>query len=602
MEQILIFDGQPVPLLRKLLRQLAGQLEDGLLLITPEPLAPGLFEELRRTLCLYAEADGFYLKQTQLSLRCIQVSRPQQVQELELQAKWLLACPHDLTQEETETGEPETVLHFSDPILALLEQFERRGLTLNEAEFEASLEQGADLPWLNEQALTGFLQSVLSPWLEQVDPEEPAVLARFRCLMDMAPWRSVHLPQQLRALLDQAIEKNFQDPRDPGAQMVLSLFRRRSVFQESELPVIAASYQDSNYLSLMPRVENWQISILVITYNRLKTLRRNVEAIQAQTYQDWNLILLDHGSTDGTSDYCQQLVDEDARIQLIKKPQNMGIQALSGYFKDFLDHTIQTELLVLCPDDDWLDPDHLLKLVSFFKLKPWLALVYGAYQLVDLQGVAHHQFGPLYPEACVVNPMIELQRLLYAGICPQALLLRWEVYRTFAHLDPTTPEGSPYGSHDFLAGIWLQSNYEVGHVPLPLTFITSDTSTANAQADLSPIWLAVLTILIDRYDKLYGIENYPKNLLASYYQLGLNQALHHLTRLLANEGHVDLPALRQNTDRLQAYAELWNQKILAANDQAGLFQHHNAYQPLPAPPGPVSTITWLQTALKAPLA
>jgi len=94
------------------------------------------------------------------------------------------------------------------------------------------------------------------------------------------------------------------------------------------------------------------VSIILPTFNRLKYLRPAVESVFSQTFQDWELILADDGSDDGTRAYLRTL-SESSRIKLILLPhtgnpgrvRNAALREAKGDYIAFLDS-----------DDLWLPP------------------------------------------------------------------------------------------------------------------------------------------------------------------------------------------------------------------------------------------------------
>jgi glycosyltransferase involved in cell wall biosynthesis len=110
----------------------------------------------------------------------------------------------------------------------------------------------------------------------------------------------------------------------------------------------------------MPRV-----SIILPTFNRAKVLSRSVMSILDQTYQDFELLIIDDGSTDETADAIQQFSDE--RIRYFKSDRNrgrgsarnIGLQMAAGEFIAFQDSDdeslptrIEREVAVLDASDD----------------------------------------------------------------------------------------------------------------------------------------------------------------------------------------------------------------------------------------------------------
>lgn len=85
------------------------------------------------------------------------------------------------------------------------------------------------------------------------------------------------------------------------------------------------------------------ISIVTPTYNRAQLLIKTIESIQNQTTKDWELIIVDDGSTDNTTEVVQQYLS-DSRIRYFKKSnsgatdtRNVGATYANGEYISFLD-------------------------------------------------------------------------------------------------------------------------------------------------------------------------------------------------------------------------------------------------------------------------
>lgn len=101
------------------------------------------------------------------------------------------------------------------------------------------------------------------------------------------------------------------------------------------------------------------ISIIVPVYNAQKYIKRCVESIVNQSYQKWELILIDDGSKDDSSLICDELKQTDSRIHVIRTvnqgasaARNRGLDEAAGDFITFVDA------------DDWVEPNHLEILVN----------------------------------------------------------------------------------------------------------------------------------------------------------------------------------------------------------------------------------------------
>lgn len=104
------------------------------------------------------------------------------------------------------------------------------------------------------------------------------------------------------------------------------------------------------------------ISVIVPVFNAEAYLRQCIESVLAQTFTDWQLIIVDDGSTDGSASIYSRFLSVDKRISLISKPngglssaRNAGIDAAEGSFLFFLDaddelypHTLSTLYSIAC--------------------------------------------------------------------------------------------------------------------------------------------------------------------------------------------------------------------------------------------------------------
>lgn len=86
------------------------------------------------------------------------------------------------------------------------------------------------------------------------------------------------------------------------------------------------------------------ISVVMPAYNRAHVIVAAVESVQRQTLTDWELIVVDDGSTDDTAAVVQGLADDDARIRVVSQPKsgvsvarNTGIATSSGDIVAFID-------------------------------------------------------------------------------------------------------------------------------------------------------------------------------------------------------------------------------------------------------------------------
>jgi glycosyltransferase involved in cell wall biosynthesis len=95
-----------------------------------------------------------------------------------------------------------------------------------------------------------------------------------------------------------------------------------------------------------------EISAIVPVYNCSQYLERSIRSILAQTFTDFELILVDDGSADGSGELCDRLAAEDSRIKVVHK-ENGGAGSARNAGMD-----IALAPFWVFPDsDDWMEPD-----------------------------------------------------------------------------------------------------------------------------------------------------------------------------------------------------------------------------------------------------
>ena len=106
-------------------------------------------------------------------------------------------------------------------------------------------------------------------------------------------------------------------------------------------------------------MKNVKISILVPVYNVERYLARCIDSVLSQSFQEWELILVDDGSTDNCPRICDEYANKDKRIKVIHK-LNGGLP--SARQVGFINAV--GEYLIFLDSDDWLLPNSLCVLIN----------------------------------------------------------------------------------------------------------------------------------------------------------------------------------------------------------------------------------------------
>lgn len=97
------------------------------------------------------------------------------------------------------------------------------------------------------------------------------------------------------------------------------------------------------------------ISVYLPTYNRLELLKRAVQSVQNQTYKNFEIIIVDDNSSDGTQDFLVGLAKVDSRIRYFFKDKNSG----ACVSRNIAINLAQGELITGLDDDDYFLPHRL---------------------------------------------------------------------------------------------------------------------------------------------------------------------------------------------------------------------------------------------------
>ena len=101
------------------------------------------------------------------------------------------------------------------------------------------------------------------------------------------------------------------------------------------------------------------ISIIVPVYNTEQYLDRCIQSVLAQTYTNWELLLIDDGSTDSSGAICDKYAAEDNRIRVFHK-ENGGVSSARNLGLD----NAKGEWITFVDSDDWVDDQYIEFMVS----------------------------------------------------------------------------------------------------------------------------------------------------------------------------------------------------------------------------------------------
>ena len=126
-----------------------------------------------------------------------------------------------------------------------------------------------------------------------------------------------------------------------------------------------------------------KISIVMAAYNGEVTIRHAIASIQGQSVEDWELIVVDDGSTDETVLIARSLAESDKRIVVIRNEKNLGL-AVSLNKGIFHSHG---EYIARMDADDVSLPDRLKLQIDYMDSNPDVAVLGGGAIYMDEKGI-----------------------------------------------------------------------------------------------------------------------------------------------------------------------------------------------------------------------
>lgn len=125
-----------------------------------------------------------------------------------------------------------------------------------------------------------------------------------------------------------------------------------------------------------------RVSIGMPVYNGERFLSESLASLLAQTFGDFELIISDNASTDGTSDICRALASTDSRVRYIRNGRNIGVYR--NFNKVF--RLASGEYFKFAAADDICDPELIARCVEVLDAEPGIVATYAQTRFIDADG------------------------------------------------------------------------------------------------------------------------------------------------------------------------------------------------------------------------
>lgn len=250
------------------------------------------------------------------------------------------------------------------------------------------------------------------------------------------------------------------------------------------------------------------VSVIIPTYNSVKSLSRAIGSVLGQTHQNLELIIVDDASTDGTLDLIREHAEQDKRITYFVlgknsggpvAPTNKGLEVARGEFIAFLDH-----------DDEWM-PKKLEQQLALLHSSPVEvgAVVCDAERVLDTDAVLAPYLFPDFPirENALQAVLFADFFFTFSGLC-----MRREVLQNVGNLDGRFVLGADHDYH-----IRIAQSYSIGVVhDLLFRYTEHEQSLSRSPRSIYNA-IADLELLLEKHKDLFA--SHPRCLRRRLVQL-----------------------------------------------------------------------------------
>ncbi len=218
------------------------------------------------------------------------------------------------------------------------------------------------------------------------------------------------------------------------------------------------------------------VSVVTPVYNGAKYLRQCIESVLAQTYTNWDYVIVNNRSTDETLAIAEEYAARDSRIRIHDNGEHVGVDANHNVAFRLISPDSRYSKLVAA--DDWIFPECLEKMVQLAEEHPSVAIV----QAYRLRGTEIAGDGVPYP-ATVLRGRDACRLWLLQGRpsifgAPTTLLYRSDIVRSrHAFYDESNMAGDTDVCLEFLG----DNDYGFVHQVLSFHRLRRESTTGDRQ-------------------------------------------------------------------------------------------------------------------------
>jgi len=246
-----------------------------------------------------------------------------------------------------------------------------------------------------------------------------------------------------------------------------------------------------------------KVSVLIPTYNRGYIIRDAIESALSQTYRNFEIVIIDDGSSDNTREIVEGF--RDARVRYLRHDHNRscsaayntGIAAATGQLVAFLD------------SDDLWEPDYLERQLAFFTRHPEADVVFTDTQIREESRTVPSLIGLMKAFPRLLEAQTKAEEYVFSSrqlyVClleevpikPTACVVRREMFEKAGVFDENCPSGTDWD-------LFLRFSHSAcfGYIDLPLV-VQRRTPDATHQRFREQDKLFLIRVLMQEKNKLH---------------------------------------------------------------------------------------------------
>ncbi|MEH2068022.1 MAG: glycosyltransferase [Nostoc sp.] len=295
------------------------------------------------------------------------------------------------------------------------------------------------------------------------------------------------------------------------------------------------------------------VSVIIPTYQRADLISETIESVLAQTYTDYEIIVVNDGSTDNTKEVLAEFGDWITVIHQENQgpsvARNTGIMASQGRYIAFIDD-----------DDLWL-PYKLEKQVSCFESNPNIGLVYA--NIVFFKG--NHVSADLWPRRSHPPSVLQDWMLFELNFIPiLSVMVRRECLDEVGLFDQTLKYCEDYD-------LWLRiiEKFPVHFLNKPVGFYRWTTNSLSKNKE--QILLNEIRVKEKAFSRNLNLKKLPlKQLNQAFYSQYLNLAYFYIHHYQSEKARLILKKYQQARGIDSIYEWLWQISFPALNSSPHL--------------------------------